>query len=45
MAPDGKPLGYILFNVADPDNETPIGFIMADPVTKLPKGDIGPVPV
>ena len=33
--------GYILYN---PENtETPVGFVLADPVTKVPKGDIQPI--
>ena len=41
----GNPAGYMFFDISDPDLETPIGFVVADPKTKMPKGDIGPVPV
>jgi ribA/ribD-fused uncharacterized protein len=41
---DGKPAGYLFFEMTDPDNEKPVGFVVADPITKMPKGDIGPVP-
>ena len=39
----GKPLGYMLYN---PENqEVPVGYVVANPKTKLPVGDIQPVPV
>jgi hypothetical protein len=40
---DGKPLGYMLYEVEDLYGDKPIGYITADP-KGLPKGDIGPVP-
>ena len=43
MGADGKPAGYLFFEMTDPDNEKPVGFVVADPITKMPKGDIGPV--
>jgi hypothetical protein len=40
-----QPLGYIIFEESDPDLEKPFGYILADPVKKIPKGAILPVPV
>ena len=45
MDEQGKPLEYILFDQSDPELERPVGYVLADPGTKLPKGDILPMPV
>lgn len=44
MNDTGAPLGYIVFDSTDKELTRPVGFITADPATKMPKGPVGPVP-
>ena len=37
-------LGYIFYRKEDPELTSPIGFVGANPATRMPKGDIGPIP-
>jgi hypothetical protein len=39
-----QPLGYIFYSPEDKEGTNPIGFVKPHPVSKLPKGDILPVP-
>ena len=39
-----KILGYLFYNIDDPELNTPIGFVKPHPVSGMPKGDILPVP-
>ena len=41
---EGIPESYILFDKSDPELKNPIGYLLADPVSKLPKGDLLPPP-
>jgi hypothetical protein len=43
MDEEGKPLEYIFFDQSDPELEKPIGYVLTDPVSKLPKGEILPM--
>ena len=43
LNPDGTPLGYTLYGESDPFGlQGPLGFVIADPITKVPKGEILP---
>ena len=44
MDKDDKPLGYILYKIEDPELTSPIGYVVANPETKMPTGEILPVP-
>ena len=41
---DNNLLGYIFYRKEDPELTSPIGFVGANPATRMPKGDIGPIP-
>ena len=44
LGAEKKRLGYILYNINDLDGTTPIGYVLANPESGAPKGEILPPP-